>query len=110
MSATGPERPEQHSFSAPAAYAPHESPYVPTPQPQQPVQYTQDFHPAELKKRRTHLRDAWLLVGVGVLIPMLALAGAIWAVVQASSGQSRAIAPAVVGFAVFALRSALYVL
>jgi hypothetical protein len=96
-----PNGPEMHQTQAPEAPA---APYAqhpwPAPAPEGP--------PPESSKRVRPVRDAWLLVGIGVIVPVLALCGAIWAVVQAANGERRAVPIAVVGFTAFVLRMALY--
>ena len=92
-----PNRPEMHQTHAPEAPA---APYAqhpwPAPAPHGP--------PPESSKRVRPVRDAWLLVGIGALVPALAAVGAIWAVVQAANGERRAVPIAIAGFAVFLLR------
>jgi hypothetical protein len=58
--------------------------------------------------RKHHVRDAWLLVGIGVLIPICALAGAIWGLVQLNNGETKGIAISLVGFTVFGLRMVVF--
>ena len=79
------------------------------PQPQSPwIAGQERGTDAKSSKRVRPVRDAWLLVGIGVLVPMLALVGGIWATIQAANGEKRAIPIAIVGISVFFLRMALY--
>jgi hypothetical protein len=53
-------------------------------------------------------RDAWLVILLGLLIPIAALLAGIWGCIHAGEGDRKAIPVAIAGLTIFVVRTALY--
>jgi hypothetical protein len=96
---------DQHMTAGPEAAAAPRPETLGPPPPPAPVYVA----PAEPARKDHLLRDGWLLVGVGLLIPPLELGAiAIGAILAGRGRQAIGIAMIISAIAIFAVRAALY--